>query len=327
MLAFRYTHQGASTTPEDYMARNRVSGWLVLKNGEIASERYAMGNNEGSRWISFSLAKSVTATLVGAALHDGSLDSLDRRCETILPALRGGGYEGTTVRQLLRMSSGVRWSEAYQDTSSDIYRFGEAAALGRPGAVLEFMAGRPRAATPGTRFNYNTGETYVLGALVAAVTGTNLSQYFAERVWSRTGMEADGYWMLDAPGGQELAGSGFSATLRDYGRLALLILNDGVVDGQRLLPEGWRDLAGYPDTPLTAPYAAVGGYPLGYGYQWWSLPSLPAFTGQGVYGQFMYLHPAENFASIVWGAWSQSNSSAIEFETYSLLAGAVEWLR
>lgn len=327
MLAFRYTHQGTSTTPEDYMARNRIGGWLVLKNGEVATERYGMGNSESARWISFSLAKSVTATLVGAALHDGSLDSLDRRCETILPALRGGGYEGTTVRQLLRMTSGVQWNESYLDANSDIARFGAAVALARPGAVLEFVAARPRVASPGTRFNYNTGDTFVLGAMVSAVARTSLSQYFSERIWSRLGMDADGYWMLDAPGGQELAGGAFCATLRDYGRLALLILNDGVIDGQRLLPAGWRDLAGRPDTALTAPGAAIGGYPLGYGYQWWSFPSSTAFTGQGIYGQFMYLDPAENVASIVWGAWLQPNNPAVEFETYSLLAGAVDWLR
>ncbi len=327
MLAFRYTHQGVSTTPEDYMARNRISGWLVLKNGEIAAERYAMGNTENARWISFSLAKSLTATLVGAAVHDGSLDSLDRRCDTILPALRGGGYEGATVRQLLRMSSGAGWNESYLDPTSDIARFGEAVLQGRPGAALEFVAARPRVANPGTRFNYNTGETYVLGAIVSAVTGKSLSQYLSERIWSRLGMEADGYWMLDAPGGQELAGSGFCATLRDTGRLAQFVLNDGVVGGQRLLPEGWRDLAGHPDTPLTAAYAAVGGYPLGYGYQWWSFPASTAFTGQGIYGQFMYLNPDEKVVSIVWGAWSQPQSSAVEFETYSLFAGAVDWLR
>jgi CubicO group peptidase (beta-lactamase class C family) len=141
------------------------------------------------------------------------------------------------------------------------------------------------------------------------------------------GMEVDGYWMLDAPGGQELAGGAFCATLRDYGRLALFVLNDGVVNGQRLLPVGWRDLARRPDTPLTAPGSVIGGYPLGYGYQWWSLPSSAAFTGQGIYGQFMYLNPTENFASIIWGAWLQPNNSAAELETYALLAGAEDWLR
>lgn len=300
------------------MARHRIGGWIVLKNGEVATERYGMGNVESSRWVSFSVAKSVTATLVGAALQDGSLDSLDRRCETLLPALRGGGYEGTTVRQLLRMTSGVRWNESYLDPNSDIARFGEAVRLNRPGAVLDFMRTRPRASTPGAVFNYNTGDTFVLGALLSAATGVDLSSYLSARVWSRTGMEADAYWMVEAPGGLELAGGALSATLRDYARFGLLVLRDGVIGADRMLPDGWRDLAGRPDNPVTAAS--------GYGYQWWSLDG-GSFSGKGIYGQYLFVHPAENLVSVIWGAWLQPINGAADAETLSMLAGVADWLR
>lgn len=313
MASFRFTHQGVSVTPEDFMARRRIGGWIVLKNGEVATERYGMGNVQSSRWVSFSVAKSVTSTLVGAALHDGSLDSLDRRCETLLPALRGGGYEGTTVRQLLRMTSGVRWSEEYTDPNSDIGRFGDAVRLNRPGAVLDFVRARPRANVPGTVFNYNTGDTFVLGALVAAATGMTLSGYLSARIWSRTGMEADGYWMVEAPDGQELAGGALCATLRDYARFGLFVLRDGVVGAQRLLPEGWRDLAG----------GSEGG---SYGYQWWRLGA-GAFEGRGLYGQFLSVHPAENIVSVIWGAGLRPIDGAADEEAMSLLAGVVDFLR
>ena len=318
MLAFRYTHQGVSTTPEDYMARHRIGGWLVLKNGEVATERYGMGNVPGSRWVSFSVAKSFTSTLVGAALHEGKLDSLDRRCDSVVPALLGGGYEGTTVRQLLRMTSGVRWNEDYLDPNSDIAAFGDAVKLGRPGAVMAFMRARPRAAAPGTRFNYNTGDTFVLGAVVSAVTGKTLCDYLSERIWSRAGMEADAYWMVEASGGQELAGGALNATLRDYGRFGLLVMRDGVIGSQRVLPVGWRDLAGQPDTVLTAS--------AGYGYQWWTL-SGGAFIGKGLYGQYLFVHPAEGIVCVIFGAWFAPLNASAESETLSLLAGVVDWLR
>jgi CubicO group peptidase (beta-lactamase class C family) len=326
LLAVRYEHGGASRTPEDYMARRRTSGLLILKNGEVALERYAMGNDEASRWTSFSVAKAFTAMLVGAALHDGSLDSLERRVETVVPALAGTAYGAVTVRQLLRMTSGVRWNEDYADPNSDIARLGMAVAAGQAGAVMSHMRTRARAAPAGSVWNYSSGESFVLGAVLAAVTGASLSSYASARIWSRAGMEADAYWLLDAPGGLELGGGNFSATLRDYGRLGLFVLRDGIAGSQRLWPVGWRDMAGRPDTPLTAPGQLLPGYPLGYGYHWWSLPGSTAFTGQGIYGQFLFIHPIEQVVAVVWGAWNNPKDGDAEMETYALIDSIVDAL-
>ena len=323
LLALTYGNGG---TPQDYMTRLRGGGLLVLKNGAIALELYGMGNDAASRWTSFSVAKSLTATLFGAALRDGKL-GLDDAVASHVPTLANSAYAVCTLRQLLRMTSGVRWNESYTSTDSDIARLGAAVSAARPGAVMDLMRTLPRVNAPGSTWNYSTGDAYVLGAAVAAACGQSLCAYLSERFWSRLGMEADAYWLLDAPGGTELGGGAFSATLRDYGRLGLFVLHDGVVGSEQLLPTGWRDTAGRPEDKLTAPGALINGYALGYGYQWWSLPASSAFTAQGIYGQFLYIDPAEDFVGVVWGAWNTPNNSAAELETYALMAAAVAALR
>ena len=190
---------GVRLSLDDHMARRRVAGLLILKRGEIALERYGMGNGPESRWTSFSTAKSITATLVGAALHDGAIGSLDDRCEQYLPRLRGSAYEGVTIRNLLRMCSGVAWREENDaDGRSEVFRLSKAMVSRRPGSVLDLLCELPRAQPQGVVFNYSTGESYLIGALVAAATGRPLADYCAEKIWRPAGMEADGYWQLES---------------------------------------------------------------------------------------------------------------------------------
>lgn len=329
-----YAAGGATRSLDDYMARRRTGGLLVLKGGEVALERYGMGNGPESRWTSFSTAKSMTATLAGAAAHEGAIRSLDDPAERYVPELASSAYEGVTVRNVLRMCSGVAWKEDYDPAGgSDVVRLGAALAEGRPGGVLALMRGLPRAAPQGTRFNYSTGETCVLGAIVAGAARRPLADYFSEKVWGPAGMEADGYWQLESKDGLELAGLGVSARLRDYGRFGQFVLEDGVADGRRVLPRGWRDLAGQPDTEATGFGKLQPDYPLGYGYQWWVLPRGAgtvhdgAFTAQGIFGQFVYVNPAEQVVAVVWSAWRRAWEDDAEFETYALLGAAVEALR
>lgn len=323
----RYDFDGRSLSIDDYMARNRTSGLLILKGGRIALERYRMGNDDASRWTSFSVAKSITSTLVGAALADGSIGSLDDPLTRYLPQLQGTAYAANTIRELMRMCSGVRWSEDYVASGdSDITRLSQAMQANRPGSTLELMASRPRAAAPGSAFNYSTGESFVLGAVVAAATGSDLSRYLSDKVWSRAGMEADAYWMLEAEGGLEMGGNNLSSCLRDYGRLALYLLEGA----GGALPAGWLEQAAYPDSAVTACGALYPGYPLGYGYQWWSFPrgaaALPfhdgAFTAQGIFGQFVYINPQQDLVAVVLSAWPASWVDSAELETYTLLGTA-----
>jgi CubicO group peptidase (beta-lactamase class C family) len=266
----------------DFMARRRTAGLLILKNGGVALERYGMGNGPESRWTSFSTAKSITATLVGAALHDGAIGSLDDRCDLYLPQLRGSAYDSVTVRNVLRMCSGVAWSEENQPDgrSDDVGRLGRAMVSRRPGSVLDLLCTRPRTQPQGAVFNYSTGESCLLGAVVVAATGRPLADYCAETIWVPAGMEADASWQLESEDGLELGGLGVSARLRDLGRFGQLVLEDGAAfSGQRVMPTGWRDLAGQPDSAATAFGRPMPGSPAGYGYHWWALPGAPYAGG------------------------------------------------
>jgi CubicO group peptidase (beta-lactamase class C family) len=205
----------ASYNLDQYLELNRVAGILVLKGGRIALERYRYGNSERTRWMSMSVAKSITSTLVGAAIAQHRITSLTDPVTRYVTSLSGSAYDGVSVRDILMMSSGVRWNETYIDSSSDRRHLLETQIAQQPGAAMKLMATLPRAAPPGTVNNYSTGETQVAGEIVRSAVGRPLADYLADRIWSRYAMEADARWWLDSPNGHEIGGSGFSATLRD----------------------------------------------------------------------------------------------------------------
>lgn len=297
----RFVDRDSNYTLERYLELNNVTGLLVLKNGRIRLERYLHGNTPATRWMSMSVAKSITSTLIGAAIIQNKL-ALDHQVVRYVPALQASAYEGVTVRDVLMMASGVRWSETYIDPKSDRRRLLEAQISQRPGSAMEVMASLPRAAEPGTKNNYNTGETQVAGEIVRAAVGKPLATYLGERIWSRAGgMESDANWWLDSPDGTEIGGSGFSATLRDYGRFGLFILGGGVQNGERILPRGWTAEA-------TTGKTLKGGTPLPfYGYLWWPGTSQSArrdaaFEAVGIYGQHIYVNPSARVVIVVWSA-------------------------
>jgi CubicO group peptidase (beta-lactamase class C family) len=317
----------------DYMARRRTAGVLILKDGEIALERYGLGSGPETRWTSFSTAKSTTSTLCGAALHDGAIGGLDDRCDLYLPRLRDSAYEGVTIRNVLRMCSGVAWNEE-NDARAGTGAMTRALASRRPGALLDLLCSLPRAQPQGVVFNYSTVESCLLGALVAASTGRPLADYCAEKIWAPAGMEADGTWLLESDDGLELGGFGISARLRDFGRFGQLVLEDGeAFSGRRVLPPGWRDLAGQPDSAPTGFGRLMPGNRLGYGYQWWVLPHGPtgihigAFVAIGAFGQYIYVHPTARVVAVIQSAWRQHEDSDAGAETFALLRAALLALR
>ncbi len=274
---------------DDYIDRTQAAGLLVLQDDTIVLERYALGLEEAIRWSSMSTIKSLTATLVGAALQDGKIGSLEDAVSTYVPALRGCAYDAVSIRHLLTMSSGVRWSELYTDRNSDVNRYSKSLGDKVPGGVLALMRGLEPEHSPGTRFNYNTGDTYVLGCLLSAATGETLAGYMSRTVWARLGMEFDAFYTLESEGGQEIGGSRAGIALRDFGRFGLFLLRDGIVGGDRVLPAGWLDAAGSPAfalDPATNSYGATG-----YGYSWW-LDSDGAMVAVGFAGQTLYVNRA-----------------------------------
>lgn len=340
LCSLLYTYNGNSYTLGNYFARNRTAGLLILKNGQIALEQYAMGNSASARWTSFSVAKSVTSTLVGVAVNDGFI-LLDNTVQSYLPSFTGTAYATNTVRQLLSMTSGISWGEDATTTNpGTLGALFAAAKTGNSDNVLSVMRNCTRAHPEGTVFNYSTGESYLLGAIVNAATGRKLSTYFSDKIANPMGMETDGYWILDSPNGLEMGGNNFSATLRDYARFGQFFLKDGTAGYPRVLPVGWLNQASQPAVAVTAHGALpILNYPLGYGYQWWSFPTGAnavnqrlamhdgAFTAQGIYGQFIYINPKENVVAVVWSAWPETWAGAREFETYSLIAAALSALR
>ena len=304
-----FTDGGKRYDLNAYLELNRVAGLLVLKNGRIKLETYRFGNSSRTRWMSMSVAKSITSTLIGAALKQGYIAALSDSVTRYVPSLRGSAYEGVSVRDVLMMSSGVRWDETYTDPRSDRRRLLEAQISQVPGSAMAVMRSLPRVAAPGTVNNYNTGETQVAEEIVRSAVGRPLATYLSERIWSKFGMEADAKWWLDSGDGHEIGGSGFSATLRDYGRFGLFVLNGGVAAGEAILPEWWtRD--------ATSPKLLRGGAPLPYGYLWWTGTTAAsqrngAYAAEGIFGQSIYINPAAQVVIVVWGAQQKPTGSAV----------------
>lgn len=305
-VAFDY--EGKRYSLDDYVTLNRVTGLLVLKDGQVVTERYEKGNTADTRWMSMSVAKSVTSTLVGAALQDGSIKSLDDKVTVYLPSLAGSGYEHASVRQVLAMRSGVKWSEKYADPASDRRMMLKLQTAQVPGSSLKYMASLPSVAAPGTRTNYSTGETQVLGQLVSAAVGKPLAQYLSEKVWAPYGMQTDANWWLDGPNGNEVGGSGISATLEDYGRFGQFVLGGGKAGEQQVLPKGWMSFA----STTTGTDAAYGDF----ASMWWpawtaASKADKAFTAAGIFGQFIYINPANNVVIVVWQAQTKSTGGEV----------------
>ena len=298
----------------DYLALNRVAGLLILKNGEVVLEDYELGTGPATHWPSYSMAKSASSTLIGAALQDGSIASLDDPVTKYVPVLKGSGYESVSVRNVIQMASGVKWDETYTDPKSDRRKMLEIQLQQKPGSILAFMASLPKAGVPGTIWNYNTGETFIVGAVLEGATHKPLAQYLSEKIWKPWGMEYDAKWQLESRNGAGFAGGGLAATLRDFGRIGLLVLADGVIDGKRLAPAGWFDEAGSGKE--------VGGKHVDYGYLWWPVPKGDpvhegAFEAVGIFGQHMYINRKENLTIVVLSARPKpTGSTEVDDDTF-----------
>lgn len=308
----------------DYLSINRIGGLIIIKDGEIVLEDYELGNNEDTRWMSMSVVKSITATLIGMAIQDGYIKSIDDPIVNYLPELKGSSYDGVTVKHILQMASGVAWNETYTDPTSDRRKLLEIQLEQKPGEALKLMASLPRAGEPGTVWNYSTGETQVAGALVKAAVGKPVSEYLSEKIWTKAGMESDATWWLESPEGLEVGGSGLSATLRDYARFGLLLLNEGIIDGKESLPKGWMKEAGAQQM--------IGGEKVDYGYMLWPVVDSDYATNEGAYeavgifGQHVYVNPKENLVIAVWGAQPKP-TTVIPIEDTDFFGAVAEQLK
>jgi len=289
-------------TLDAYMTEHHVAGVMVLQDGRVRLERYGVGAGPSTRWTSFSVAKSFTSTLVGAALRDGAIRGLDDPVTRYIPELAAGAYRDVTVRQLLEMRSGVRWNEDYSDPHSDVAMMYEGARQPGVPLLVSYMARLPRDTAPGTRWVYKTGETDLIGILVTRATGKSLAQYLSEKIWQPYGMGTDALWLKDEVDGTEAGGSGVSATLADYARFGQFLLGGGIAAGKPVLAEGWL-------TDATHTHSAIGVPGRGYGYQWWTYDD-GSFEGIGIFGQLLHIDPRRHLVIVQLAAWPVATDEA-----------------
>ncbi len=290
-----YEFGGESFEYADFAERTKTNAFLVIRDGKIAFEDYRNYTSETERFSSFSMAKSIVSILIGAAIDKGFISSVDDVVEAYVPELKGTGYEGVSLRHVLQMRSGVDYEERYDfgEKPSLAAQIHEMAIVQNEERFTDRAQGLTRKTEPGTQFNYATMDTAVLGRVLESAVDKPLAEITSEWLWRPAGMERDGYWIADGPDGigRALAGMGFNATLRDYGRIGQMMLNEGKARGRTIISEDWV-LESTSIKPFSADQAEEAG---GYGYQWWKLDTLPgAFAAVGLAGQYIYVHPASS---------------------------------
>ena len=283
-------------TIDQLLDDRRVRGFLVLQGNQILLEHYARGHGPDTRWISFSVTKSVTSMLIGAAIRDGFIDSVDDPVTRYLPRFIGTAYENVTVGQVLQMASGIKWNEDYGDPESDVAKAGGANGL----TLLNYLSGLERSAAPGGRFNYNTAETNLAGEILRAAIGNNATTYLERTIWHPFGMADNATWLLGEPYGGELGGCCISATLRDYGRLGLFAKAQYTGTESQAVDHAFMQAS-------TAPSR---GYD-GYGYLWW-LWGDDVFSAIGIFGQHIYINPALDLVVAMHGNDDSADALALE---------------
>ena len=265
-----------------YMKDQRTAGLLIIQDGKIRLEKYGLDFSADKRWTSFSVAKSFTSTLVGAAIKDGYIKSVDDKVSDYIPDLKGSVYDDVTIRQLLTMTSGVKWNEDYADPKSDVALFDVHKAEPGVDVTVSYMRKLEREAPPGAKWVYKTGETNLVGVLVSSATRKTLADYLSEKIWQPFGMEQDASWLLGTTG-HEISGCCVQASTRDFARFGLFILGGGMADGKSVLPDGWIKAA-------TMKHADTDQAEYGYGYQWWALKD-GSFAARGIFGQGIFIDP------------------------------------
>ena len=283
---------------DEYMRTQNTAGLVILQDGRVRFERYGLGFDAAGRWTSFSVAKSFMSTLVGAAIQDGHIKSLEDKVSQYIPGLRGSAYDDVTVRQLLTMSSGVRWNEDYEDPKADVAQFNNATPESGMDATVSYLRKLPRAHPPGEVWNYNTGETNLIGVLVSSATGKPLAQYLQEKIWHLAGMESEATWLLGRTG-HEIAGCCLQASTRDFARFGLFVLANGAAGGQPVVPPDWFAQATRKQKDIGAPGR-------GYGFQWWTYDD-GSVAAQGIFGQGIYIDPQRRLVIASNSNWTRAS--------------------
>jgi CubicO group peptidase (beta-lactamase class C family) len=322
-LSFTYTHAGQTHAADEGLERTFTNALIIVKHGKIVTEIYRNKTDAATHFISFSMAKSITSILVGLAVADGHIKSIEDPLTRYVPELMGSAYEGVTIRQALMMQSGADYEERY-----DFDHPGLASAAFEESLVqnrVRFASfGRvlTRAYPPGSHFNYSTIETSILGWVLERATHRTIAEFMAEKLWKPAGMESYGFWILDgtAQSGREFNGAGFNAVARDYARLGLIMLHNGRGSHAQIIPESWVKESTSPrqTTPVEP------GARLGYRYQWWTLPGSDTYMALGLQGQFIYVDPPTETV-VVKLSYFPPGDRDVDDEALDFLRAAADW--
>jgi CubicO group peptidase (beta-lactamase class C family) len=292
---------------------------IVMKDGKIVSEIYRNNTNQATHFMSWSMSKSLTSLMVGKALEEGRIKSLDDKIITYLPELKTGGYKDATIRDILEMKSGVDYEERYDFDHPGIAAKNHISSLVQNLTRFADVATTiPSKAKPGTVFEYKTIDTAVLGWLVERVAGMNVSAYMSSRIWEPLGAESDAFYILDGePGvGREFTGAGYNAVLRDYARIGQMMLNGGVANGHRILPEDWVKQS----TAPAGPEGPMGGY----GFHRWTVGDSDAYYALGLQGQFIFVDPSTKTV-IVKASYFPPQDDEVYGEAISFMMSVSAW--
>ena len=320
-LSLSYLWQGQTLAAEQFLERTYTNALLVMKDGHIVSEIYRNNTEERTRFIGWSMTKSITSVLIGCALAEERIDSIDTPITRYLTELSGGGYDGASIRDVMEMRSGVDYEERYDFENPGVAASNHIAALVRNTARFADAARTlPRLSPPGERFQYKTIDTAVLGWLVERVTQGSVAAYTTRCLWEALGAEGDGYYIMDgAPGiGREFSGAGFNATLRDYARFGQMMLDGGVANGRRIVSAEWV-------RESTEPRHAEDNRRGGYGLQWWTMGGSEAYAAIGLQGQYIYVDPPSRTVVVKLSYFPPGDNSALDAETRAFMSAVSAW--
>ena len=317
-----FLYGGEQILTEAFLVETDTAALLVLRDGELIYENYWLTGGRDVKWLAHSVSKSFVSAAVGLVLRDGLISTIEDPISDYVPALKGSGYDGVRIKDVLQMSSGIRWTEAYADPQSDINRFGWTMFMGH--SYNEFVASMVRENEPGAFNRYTGMDTQALAMLVTAVTEKSLAAYLEENLWHPMGMESDAYWTTDNEG-TALALGGFNAIARDYAKFGELHRRQGEWNGVQILPADWVRASVTPDAPHLVPGEKdLSSHSMGYGYQWWLLEGGRGdYSAIGIYNQFIYVNPEHSMVIVKLSAnrryaQDSSSSSYRETETFEL---------
>jgi len=284
-----FVYKGERRTLASYLTDSNATALVVIKGNDITFEGYYQGTKELDQRISWSMAKSFLSAIFGVAVTDGLIPDLDQAVTDYVPLLKGSGYDGVSIKNVLQMSSGVYFNEDYGDFNSDINRFGRVMALG--GSFDEFAATLTTDREQGTYMHYVSIDTHVVGMVLRAATGRSIVDYFNEKLWSKLGTEQDAIYLVDNTGEPMVLG-GLNLISRDYARFGTLYRDFGVLKGEQIIPSQWIEDSITPDAPHLQPGERDSSdTTLGYGYQWWIPEQADGeFMALGIYGQYIYVN-------------------------------------